>query len=74
MISRDQHERLLRLKSVKRKSGRSKSAIYKDMKEGNFPQCISLGGRSVAWLESEIDAWIAERIKASRGDIQNGGK
>lgn len=67
-------EHLLRLPEAKRKTGKSRSAIYKEMKEGRFPQCISLGGRSVAWLESEIDAWIAERIQASRSTNKNGGR
>jgi hypothetical protein len=30
------------------------------------PRAISLGPRSVGWVESEIDAWIAQRIEESR--------
>ena len=31
-----------------------------------FPKPISLGGRAVGWLEAEIQAWLAQRIEASR--------
>jgi len=62
MLNLDPNERLLRLPDLKQKTGKSRSAIYKEMKDGTFPQCISLGGRSVAWLESEINAWIVEKI------------
>jgi prophage regulatory protein len=32
------------------------------MKEGTFPQQLKLGTRSVGWLESEIESWIAACI------------
>ncbi|MEN3813536.1 AlpA family phage regulatory protein, partial [Chromobacterium piscinae] len=31
---------------------------------GSFPAPVSLGGKSVAWLSSEIDSWMAGRIAA----------
>ncbi|MBS7540437.1 AlpA family phage regulatory protein [Ancylobacter lacus] len=36
------------------------------MREGRFPEPIALSDRCVAWIESEIDAWIAERIAGRR--------
>ncbi len=36
------------------------------MAEGSFPEPISLGARSVGWIGSEVDAWIAQRIAESR--------
>ena len=64
---RERHERLLGLRKVEDRVNRGKSVIYADMKDGTFPQSIKIGLRSVAWLESEIDEWIEERIRASRG-------
>lgn len=58
--------RLIRLKQVIEAVGLQKSAIYKRIAAGEFPKPISLGGRSVAWLESDIDAWIREKVHASR--------
>lgn len=54
---------LIRLTDVKRKTGCCRTTIYAAMQEGRFPRSIRLGLRSVAWLESEIDAWIDDRIK-----------
>ena len=55
-------ERFLRLSEVIERTGLSRSAIYMNISEGTFPQNINLGARSVAWLESEIDAWMQARI------------
>lgn len=57
---------ILRLPEVKARTGLSRSTIYLKMAEGSFPEPIALGARSVGWIESEIDAWIARRIEQSR--------
>ena len=57
---------ILRLKDVRFRTGLSRSTIYLRMNEDEFPRHISLGGRSVGWIEAEIDAWIDSRIKQSR--------
>ena len=56
------HPRLLRLSEVREITRLSKSSVYIYMNAGTFPKSISLGSRSVAWLESEIHQWIANRI------------
>jgi prophage regulatory protein len=63
------HESLLRLPTVMARTGKPKTDIYTDP---TFPKPIKLNSgnrRNVrsAWLASEIDAWIAMRIRASRG-------
>lgn len=55
-----------RLNGVKSMVGLSRSTIYALMAVDKFPQSISLGERSVGWLESDIDAWIDSRIAASK--------
>lgn len=57
---------ILRLPTVKIRTGLSRSSIYLRMSKGEFPAPISLGGRSVGWLEQDIDEWIVERIEQSR--------
>lgn len=59
-------KKILRLSNVKAKIGYSRSSIYAKISEGTFPSPIFLGPRSVGWLESEIDAWIEQRIAYSR--------
>lgn len=60
-------ESLKRLPDVLSRIGYSRSTIYQLIAEGKFPKPISLGGRAVAWLESDIDAWIAARVESARG-------
>lgn len=55
-------ETLLRLTDVIKRTGLSRSSIYLSISQGNFPASINLGARSVAWIESEIDQWIQDRI------------
>ena len=50
---------LLRLPQVKATTGLSKSTIYARIAEGSFPKQIPLGPRLVAWVESDIQIWIA---------------
>jgi prophage regulatory protein len=57
---------ILRLPTVIHRTGISRSTIYLMMSKGEFPEAISLGERAVGWIESEIDAWLEERIEVSR--------
>ncbi|CAD5352971.1 protein of unknown function [Enterobacter cancerogenus] len=34
------------------------------MKEKRFPQSVKIGSRSIAFVESEVDEWINQRIEA----------
>lgn len=55
--------RLLRRRDVEQKTGKSRAAIYADIRTGTFPEPIPIGTNSVAWLEAEIDQWIADRLE-----------
>jgi prophage regulatory protein len=57
---------LIRRKEVERQTSLSRSRIYALMQEGLFPSSVSLGPMSVAWVESEIQAWIATRLAEFR--------
>ncbi|WP_233959352.1 helix-turn-helix transcriptional regulator [Pectobacterium versatile] len=60
---------LIRLSAVMKKTSLRKSWIYLLMKQGEFPQTVKIGARSVAWVESEVNDWIAARI-SQRGEVQ----
>ncbi|MBL8527558.1 MAG: AlpA family transcriptional regulator [Burkholderiales bacterium] len=58
-----QPPRLIRLREVVARTGRSRSMIYSDPQ---FPRPIKIGPRASAWLESEVSEWVAARIAAAR--------
>lgn len=58
---------LIRLPQVKRLTGLGRSSIYRRIQEHRFPPPVNLGGMAVAWVESEIQQWIQDQIRASRG-------
>ena len=55
--------KFLRLPEVLSRTGYRRSNIYLLMSLGRFPKSIPLGGRAVAWLESEVDEWMESRIR-----------
>ena len=57
---------ILRLPSVKAKTGLSRSSIYLYVARGLFPPPVSLGPRSVGWRACEVDVWIADRVTKKR--------
>ncbi|MBO2581740.1 helix-turn-helix transcriptional regulator [Shewanella algae] len=62
--------RLIKLKEVLNLTALSRASVYRMMADGKFPSSVSLGERSVGWVEEEILNWIEERI-AARDDGQN---
>lgn len=67
------NERIIRLKQVVELTSLSRSTIYDRLNpkskryDASFPESIKLGARlnagAVGWLESEIQAWIKQRIE-----------
>ncbi|WP_199457624.1 MULTISPECIES: AlpA family transcriptional regulator [unclassified Marinobacter] len=55
--------RILRLKNVICQTGLARSTIYKYIDAGSFPKPVPLGGRSVGWVESEVQEWIENAIQ-----------
>lgn len=61
--------RFIKLDEVMHCTGLGRSSIYKYMNNGDFPRSISLGDRAVAWIESEVHDWMAEKL-AMRDKLQ----
>ena len=57
--------RLLHLRSVIDRTSLSRTSIYRLMADAEFPASVRLGGR-VAWVESDVEKWIQERIAGGR--------
>jgi len=60
---------LIRLPEVQRRTGYSKAWIYRLLKEGRFPKSVKIGSRAIAFVESEVDQWIEQRIAESRKEV-----
>jgi len=58
--------KILRLTEVIERTGLSRSTIYLRVSKGEFPSPISLGGRSIGFLENEYDDWVAQQVEKSR--------
>ncbi len=56
----------LRRKDVQFRTGLARSTIYLYVQQGTFPKPVSLGPRAVGWLESEVSAWVNERVRIAR--------
>lgn len=61
--------RLIKLAEVMNQTALGRSSVYKYMKEGLFPKPVTQIGKSVAWVESEIQEWILEKI-GKRDDVE----
>jgi len=59
-------DKLLRINKVMDMTGKSRSAIYADIANKCFPNSILIGARSVAWAESDIVAWVKDKIDAAK--------
>jgi prophage regulatory protein len=67
-IERPSLNRMFRLRDLSQFTGLRRTTIAELIKAGDFPAPIRLteGGRARAWLESDLIAWQAERIAASK--------
>lgn len=66
---------ILRRKQVQARTGLSRSTIYSRLKpnpkrpgdfDPTFPKPVSLGAKSVGWVESEIEAWLSAQVERNR--------
>jgi prophage regulatory protein len=60
--------RMLRRKEVENRTGLKRSTIYEKLANGTFPKPVRIGAKVVCWPEHEIEAWLQEQVRKSRGD------
>ena len=61
-------EKFLSLREVLGLTSLSKTHTYRLINAGNFPRPVPLGPHRVAFLESEIEAWMGARLQAREVD------
>jgi len=57
--------RMLRLPQVIDATGLGKTKIYELQGQGDFPMRVKITAHSVAWVEEEVQMWLAARIQAN---------
>lgn len=62
----DDSVRMLRLPEVIKKVGLSRTSIYDLMQSNGFPKPYKIGVTAVAWLNTDIKLWMAEKITDSK--------
>lgn len=58
------HIEYIKLPEVIRLVGYKTTKIYEMAKKGEFPKQVNLGGRSVAWIKSEVLQWNQKQAAA----------
>ena len=61
-------ERFLAPKEVFSRISLSRTHVYRLIRTGRFPRPVPLGPQRVAFLETEIEDWMAARIR-EREDV-----
>ncbi len=59
----EQIQRLITMKELIYICGLSRPSIYRLMDVGEFPRQISVGDRSVRWIEEEVVGWVKQTIE-----------
>ena len=60
------NDRILRWPDVQQRVGICRSQAHLLISKSRFPAQVKLGPRASGWIESEIIAWIEQRIAESR--------
>lgn len=63
--------RKLRLPELERVTGLRRSAIYKRIRLGQFPEPLRLSARCSVWDENEIRAWLDAIPRGTRAQIKD---
>lgn len=57
-----QPDRIIRMNTVRDRTGLSRSTIYRKIAEGTFPAQIRISVNGTGWKESDVNRWIANPV------------
>ena len=55
-------DRIIRMETVRARTGLSRSTIYRKIKEGTFPPQLRISSHGAGWRESDINSWVANPV------------
>lgn len=61
---------IIRVKEVLRRTGKSRSQLYRDMHAGKFPAGVDLGENQIGWYDDEVDCWVDNRPRRGPGLVE----
>ena len=61
-------DQILRLPKVMELTGKSRTTLWRDEKEGRFPKRVKIGPRAVGWLRSSVEKWLQELKEAAQAN------
>ena len=67
-------EKLLSLAAVRDRTGLGRTTIYRLVAAGAFPMQLQILPGRIAWLDSEVSAWIASRPRVNADRPRTVGK
>ena len=56
---------IIRAKEVVRRTGLSRTTIWRQVRVGAFPAPLELTENTIGWDEDEVSIWLASRSRAS---------
>ena len=68
----DTPDDILRINTVLKRIGLSRSTMYRKMENGTFPRNLRISTRCVGWRESAVNAWLRNPM-FYQVDEQGGG-
>lgn len=57
-----QPDRIIRMDTVRDRTGLSRSTIYRKIAEGTFPPQTKISINGAGWRESDIDRWVVNPV------------
>ncbi|MGH6616716.1 helix-turn-helix transcriptional regulator [Sphingomonas sp.] len=56
------HDRIIRLRTVLDRTGLSRTTLYRKMGEGTFPKNLKISVHGTGWRESAVNQWMADPL------------
>ena len=68
----DTPDDILRINTVLKRTGLSRSTMYRKMENGTFPRNVRISTRCVGWRESAVNAWLRNPMFYNVDDYPSG--
>ncbi len=65
---------VLRCSEVIRRTGLSRTTIWRRERAGDFPRRLILGPNAMGWIEDEVEQWIAARPRVASNQLRDRGE